>query len=244
MEIHAIKTAVVQPGASLLDLLDAYLPKLAEQTIVAITSKIVSTCANRIVHKDAVDQYALIQQEADAYLAEECGVYDKHLTIKQQRIVPSAGIDESNILDAYILYPEDSQQSAEAIWQALRTKHQLTHLGVIITDSIVTPLRTGVSGACIGWCGFAPLHDYIGTPDIFNQTLRMTKINLLDALATAAVFVMGEGAEQTPLATIHHAPKIHFQTHIPTAEEKQSIYIDPDQDLFAPLVKRKRWIWK
>jgi hypothetical protein len=244
VEIHAIKTAVVQPNASLLDLLDAYLPKLTEQTIVAITSKIVSTCANRIVPKNATDQYTLIQQEADAYLAKEYAVYDKHLTIKQQRIVPSAGIDESNILDGYILYPEGSQHSAEMIWQALRVKHQLTHLGIIITDSTVTPLRTGVSGVCIGWCGFAPLHDYIGSLDIFNRPLRMTKINLLDALAASAVLVMGEGAEQTPLATIHHAPKIHFQTQVPTVEEKQSICIDPDQDLFAPLVKRERWIWK
>lgn len=244
MDITSIKTKLVRPGDALDELLDSFLPPLAEGSIVAVTSKIVSTCAGRIVSRKPEHLTALIQQEADAYLSAECAVYDKHLTIKHGHIIPSAGIDESNILDSYILYPENSQQSAEHIWQMLRQKRRLNHLGIIITDSSITPLRTGVSGVCIGWCGFQPLYDYVGTEDLFHQTLRMTKINLLDALATAAVLVMGEGAEQTPLAIIRQAPKVVFQTDVPTQAEKQSVCIDPDQDLFAPLVKRAQWIWR
>lgn len=244
MEITAVKTKLVHPGDELDELLDSFLPLLAEGTIVAITSKIVSTCTRRIVPRQPERLVALIQKEADAYLPEESAVYDKHLTIKNGHIIPSAGIDESNILDAYLLYPEDAQRSAEQIWRALRQKRQLNHLGVIITDSTVTPLRAGVTGVCIGWCGFEPLHDYVGTEDLFHQTLRMTKINVLDALAAAAVFVMGEGAEQTPLAIIRDAPKIVFQTDVPTQAEKQSVCIDPDQDLFAPLLKRAQWVWR
>jgi len=244
MKITAIKTKLVQPGDALDELLDTFLPPLAEKTIIAISSKIISTCAGRVLPREPSRLTALIQQQADAYLPAECAVYDKHLTIKHGHIVPSAGIDESNVLNSYILYPENSQHSAEQIWQTLRQKHQVKHLGVMITDSTITPLRAGVSGICIGWCGFQPLYDYIGTEDLFHQTLRMTKINLLDALAAAAVLVMGEGAEQTPLAMICHAPKIVFQTEVPTQEEQQSVCIDPDQDLFAPLVKRAQWIWR
>lgn len=242
MEVNAIKTAIVHPGDSLFAFLQAALPPLTEGSIVALTSKMISTCENRIIAKSTIAAHALVQQEADAYLPPASS--GKQLTIKQQRIVPSAGIDESNVRDAYILYPENSQESAEKIWHFLRDTYQLTQLGVIITDSTITPLRSGTTGVCIGWCGFAPLYDYVGSKDIFQQTLRMSKINLLDALATAAVFVMGEGAEQTPLAIIRHAPKVTFQTSVPSAAEKKSISIDVDQDLFAPLLQQAAWVWK
>lgn len=243
MEVNPIKTAIVHPGDSLFAFLQAALPPLTEGSIIAVTSKIISTCENRIIAKSTIAADMLVQQEADAYLPITSSS-GKQLTIKQQRIVPSAGIDESNVRDAYILYPQDSQQSAEHIWHFLRDLYQLAQLGVIITDSTISPLRSGTTGVCIGWCGFAPLYDYIGSTDIFDQTLRMSKINLLDALATAAVFVMGEGAEQTPLAVIRNAPKITFQTSVPSATEKQSISIDADQDLFAPLLQNGLWVRK
>jgi putative folate metabolism gamma-glutamate ligase len=231
MQISAIKTAIINQGDSLF------------QSIIAITSKVVSYCQQRIVPKNLRSKYALVKKEADAYLAEDIAMYDTHLTIKQHRIIPSAGIDESNVADAYILHPENSQQTAEDIWRYLCDKHKLTELGVIITDSVITPLRAGVTGACLGWCGFEPLYNYVGAPDIFAQPLRMTQINLLDALATSAVLVMGEGAEQTPLARIQQAPKITFQNRIPSQEEKQSIFINPNDDLFAPLLNHAQWTW-
>src|SRR3989338_9785248 len=105
MHISAIKTVIINPGDSFFALLDQYVTDLTEQSIIAITSKIVSCCQKRILAKNSQNKYALVKKQADAYLAEDIAMYDTHLTIKQHRIIPSAGIDESNVADAYILHP-------------------------------------------------------------------------------------------------------------------------------------------
>jgi F420-0:gamma-glutamyl ligase len=65
----------------------------------------------------------------------------------------------------------------------------------------------------------------------------------LDALAAAAVFVMGEGDEQTPFAIIQDLPqKIVFLDRPPTVEEEQSIIIPMDEDLYAPLLCAAHWV--
>ena len=40
---------------------------------------------------------------------------------------------------------------------------------------------------------------------------KVTKVDVVNALASAAVLVMGEGAEQTPLAVISDVPFVEFQ---------------------------------
>lgn len=245
MQVNAVKTRVVELGDSICSLLDEYIAQLTERSIIAITSKIISLSEGRVIAKSNVaNKYKLIQQEADAYLAEPMSVHDTHLTIKHQRIIPSAGIDESNVKDGYILYPSDSQTTSEKIWHHLREKHTITQLGVIITDSSVTPLRRGATGICIGWCGFEPLYNYIGQPDICDRPLQMTQINLLDALATAAVLVMGEGAEQTPLAIIQDAPKVSYLNRTPSRDEKNAIAVSMEEDLYSPILRNAEWIWR
>jgi len=235
---------LVKSGDSIHHVLDEYIKSVKEGTVVAITSKIISLCQNRVVSKNhANSKYELIQNEADAYLAEDQSLYNVHLTIKNNILIPSAGIDESNGGGMYILYPENIQQTALNIWEHLRNQHHVKKLGIIITDSHVTPLRQGVVGIALGWCGFEPLYSYVGEPDIFNQPLRVTQINLLDALATSAVLMMGEGAEQTPIALIKDAPKIKFLDRPPTPEEEQNIHIFVDKDIYYPLFKHTQWIW-
>jgi F420-0:gamma-glutamyl ligase len=68
------------------------------------------------------------------------------LTMRNNTIMPSAGIDESNIKDSYVLHPSDPYKSAEEIWNYLRIKFNIKDLGVIITDSNITMMRKGVSG--------------------------------------------------------------------------------------------------
>lgn len=128
-------------------------------------------------------------------------------------------------------------------WRYLREKYHLRELGILITDSHTTPLRKGVAGIALGWCGFEPLYSYVGKPDIFNHPLRVTQINILDALAASAVFVMGEGAEQTPMALTEDAPKIRFLPHPPTLEEERRVRIPLEEDIYAPLLKKADWVW-
>ncbi len=242
MHIQAIKTHIIQPGELLEDILDRHLLSIPEQTILIITSKIISICQGRVLSKTSVSKEALIKQEADAIAQTGENPYGLYLTIKNNILIPSAGIDESNGDDIYILYPKDVQNTAIALWNHVRKKHSLEQVGIIITDSHTTPLRRGVTGIALGWCGFEPLYSYVGKTDLYDESLRVTQINLLDALATSAVLVMGEGNEQTPLAIVSDAPKISFLSRPPTPAEEQSILIPMEEDLYAPLLMGTTWL--
>ncbi len=234
MLVEAIKTHRIECGENLEQIIDKYVTNINERAILVITSKIISICQGRTVAKGSITKEELIQQEADLVIKSN-NIYGIHLTIKNNILIPSAGIDESNGDNVYILYPENVQAVAESIWNYLRKKHQLKNLGILITDSHTTPMRRGVTGIALGWCGFAPLHSYIGKPDLYGHPLRVTQINILDSLATSAVFLMGEGSERTPIAKIINAPKIEFVDFPPTTEEIESITIHPEEDLYASI---------
>ena len=74
MNIKPIKTHKIQPNENLFEILDKYLPKLEEKSVVAISSKIVGICEGRVVKisKDKKQQKeTLIKQEADFYLPQK-----------------------------------------------------------------------------------------------------------------------------------------------------------------------------
>jgi F420-0:gamma-glutamyl ligase len=156
-------------------------------------------------------------------------------------LIPEAGVDESNANGHYILWPRDPQGTANAVRAYLSERFNCRHVGVIITDSKTTPLRWGVTGVALAHSGFLPLNDYIGQPDVFGRELRMTKVALADTLAAAAVLVMGEGREQTPLAVLGVLPFVVFQGRDPTEEELRQRWISIEDDLYAPLLTAVNW---
>ena len=241
MHIEPIKTHRITQGETLDALLDRYILHLAERSILAITSKVLSVIEGRLIKKSDIDKHALIKQEADLWLKTDQNPYNVLLTIKDGVLIPSAGIDESNADDVYVVYPTDPWKSAEIIWQHLRTKHNIHELGVLVTDSHTTIMRKGVTGIALSWCGFEPLYSYIGKPDLYENPLKMTQINNPDALATSAVFVMGEGNEHIPMAIIRDAPRMVFTNIPPSPAQRQSIIISPQEDLYAPLLKSAQW---
>ena len=242
MHVKAIKTKKVQASHKLHDILDTYLQNIVEGDVVVITSKILSILQGRCVSKDTIDKKILIHQEADKLLQTSHNPHNINLTLKNNILIASAGIDESNVGNVYVLYPENVHEAAADIWQYLKQRHHLTRLGVVITDSHTTPLRRGVTGIALAWCGFEPLYSYVGKPDIYQRPLKVTHINIVDALAVAAVFVMGEGNEQTPLAIIQNAPKMVFMDHPPTPKEISQVVIPLEEDLYAPLLQGATWI--
>lgn len=243
MLVSPIHTEVVSVGDDLYAALDPYLPALEERSVVIVTSKIVSICEGAVVKNDGkIDKHTLIKQEANSYLDIPISqTYGVTITMKDNKLVANAGIDESNGNGYFILWPRNPFRSATAIWEYLRKKHGLTHLGVVITDSHVIPLQWGTRGRALAWCGLEPLKNYIGTPDIFGKNLHATKASVVDGLAAAAVTVMGEGNEQTPLAIITDAPFVTFVNHPPTKEEIESLTIDPTDDMYAPLLTSVQW---
>ena len=243
MKLTAYKTHAIGPSESILKILDRYVPSLPNNSILAITSKIISLCQNRVVKKsDTVNKPALIREEADWFLEGDYSErYGICLTIKDNILIPTAGIDESNGNDHLILYPTEVQKVANEIWEHLAQREQNKKIGVLITDSRTTPLRRGVTGIALAFCGFAPLNSYIDQPDIHGRPLRVTTVNVPDALAASAVFMMGEGNEQTPLVLIENPDKVKFLEREPSSEEIASMHISKEDDLYAPLLTSVVW---
>lgn len=243
MKINSYRTHKIIPQESIFKIIEHYIPAMPNKSILVITSKIISLCQNRVRRKEEVpDKFTLIQEEADLYLE---GDYSKKygicLTIKNGILIPTAGIDESNSDGNYVLYPENIQEEAARIWEFLKRHYRCQQVGVLISDSHTTPLRRGVTGIGLGWCGFEALYNYIGQPDIFGNPLRVTQSNVVDGLAAAAVCVMGEGQEQTPLVLISEAEKIVFQDRPPSEEECRALSIALEDDLYAPLMTAVAW---
>lgn len=206
-----------------------------------VTSKIVSICEGRVVKVGKVDKKKLIEQEADCYLPPGKNKYNITLTIKRNLLIPTAGIDESNGDGYYVLWPKNPQKTANEIREYLKNNYSLRHIGVIITDSKTTPLRRGTTGIAIAHSGFSALNNYIGKPDIFGRLLYVTKANIVDALATTAVLIMGEGNEQTPLAIIEDVPFVKFQDRNPAKSELRELQVPIKDDLYASLLKGVKW---
>jgi putative folate metabolism gamma-glutamate ligase len=225
----------------LFELIDNTLPALEEGSVVAIAAKIVSLCEGRVVPLGETTKQDLIAQEADYFLPQTKSKYDVSFSLTHNMLIPSAGIDESNANNHYILWPKDIQASANAIREHLMKKHGLTKLGVIITDSTTRPMQWGITGIAIAYSGFNPLKNYIGTEDLFGRKLVFETSNHANGLAAAAVLMMGEGSEQTPLALLTDLPFIEFRDHNPTSGELQALIIDPNDDLYEPFLTAVDW---
>jgi dihydrofolate synthase / folylpolyglutamate synthase len=243
MKVSAIKThKVVAGGVSLEQLFDGHLDKLAENSVLAVTSKVVAICEGRVVPIGSLEKEELVKRESDFFLDPSLSKYGMSFTITHNTLVPAAGIDESNGNGNYVLWPEDPQKSANSLRQYLEKKFGLVNVGVVITDSTARPLHYGTEGVAIAFSGFQPMNDYVGQPDLFGRPFAASKSNLPDALASAAVLVMGEGTEQTPIALLQDLPFIKFVPRNPTDEELKGFFLDHmEDDLFAPFLKNAPW---
>lgn len=243
MKIRAIKThKITRKDTDILAIIDAYVKEMPENSILAVTSKIVSLCEGRTLPLQEGKKKSIIIKEAEWYLPRSSSKYNVVLTIKNGVINFSSGVDESNSGGMFVLWPKDPQKSANVIRRHLLLKYKRKNIGVIITDTASVPLRWGQRGVFVlAHSGFSALNSYIGKRDIFGRVFKMTSAAVADALGTSAVLVMGEGAEQTPLALIEDVPFVRFQQRDPTKKELQKLRMPLEDDLYAPLLKAVTW---
>jgi dihydrofolate synthase / folylpolyglutamate synthase len=244
MQIRAVRTKKILPGAvTVTALLDEVLPSVAEQSVVVVTSKIVALCENAVVPVDGTDREALLRRESDLYyIPNQNGEHEYNFTIKQNTLIPAAGIDVSNGNGDYILWPKNSLASADLIRSHLRTRDGVDQLGVIITDSTVSLSRWGTLGIAIGHSGFDPVKNYIGQPDLFDRPMMFSSANMAGGLAAAAVVAMGEGAEQTPIAVIEDVPMVDFWRGEAREPNTPGYYISPlNDDPYRPFFGAVTW---
>ncbi len=237
LKITAFSTSLFRQGNQLskfiVEALSSY--SIQEKSVLAISSKLFSLAENRIVpQKDnGKEKEKLIFQEADYNLGES--QYGYHLTIKEGLLLPSAGIDQSNSPTGdYLLFPKNPYLSLKKLWVDLKSQLSIKQLGLLMTDSHTTPLRRGVTGVALAHWGFKAVRDCRGQLDLYQRELKVTTINNIDALAGAAVWMMGEGNEQRPLALIEHA-LLEWEAE----SSSQEIRIPLEEDLYKPLLETK-----
>ena len=215
----------VRPGDDLAALIIAALvantrtPK--DQDIVVVAQKIVSKAEGRIVALNSVTPSPRAQELAqitgkdprqiELVLVESSEVLraKKNVVVVAHRlglVMANAGIDRSNVeqgqgSESVLLLPLDPDASAARL-KARLDQHYGVALGVVITDSIGRAWRLGTTGHAIGAAGVPSIIDLRGQPDMNGRALEVTETAFADAVAAAAVLMMGEAAEGTPAAIV------------------------------------------
>ncbi len=186
----------IEPGADLAALICAAAPGLRNGDILVITSKIISKAEGRVIRAD----------REDAISAETVRVVARRgpTTIAQTRhglVLAAAGVDRSNTEPGtVVLLPEDPDGSARRLRKAIGDRGQVT-TGVIITDTMGRPWRTGQTDTAIGAAGVIPVRDHRGEADTFGQPLEVTMAAVADEIAAAADLVKGK-TSQVPVAIV------------------------------------------
>lgn len=234
LEILPIKTRIVQPPKDeIWDIIDNL--EVRDGDILFITSKIMAIHQGRTRKMDEIEKIDLIREEAERMLSyvNDLGNFKVNLTVANGMLIPAAGIDESNANGYFVLWPKNIDDFCQEIRKRLMKKFGIKNLGVVATDSHTMPLRWGVTGISIGIAGVEPLQNIIGKGDLFGRPMNVTKVDLIDPLASIAVKAMGEGAKCAPIVIIRGDTEVTFNE---TASMK-NFKISPELDLYRPLIE-------
>ncbi len=245
MQITTISTPLMTSGGDLLALFtESVAQPVQSGDIVCVVSKVVALAQGRLVDLAQVQPSPaamahsprhpalaeLVLQEADLVLGGQDGAF--FLTLKDGLLVANAGVDRSNVPAGYaILGPTQPWRWAEDFCARLRAHYAIEDVGVIITDSHLTPLRRGVMGIALAWAGFEGIESQIGQADLYGVPLAVTEKAVADDLASATVLLTGEGAERTPFALVRGAPARFTHRRIDPHEPRIAAHVD----LYAPL---------
>lgn len=243
MIITPIRTDVItSKSATLEQIIDEYISTLSENSILVVTSKIVSLCEGAVTAISETSKQQLIEKQAQYILEKNDTKHGVMFTITDNILIPVAGIDESNGDGVHILWPKDPQVSANALRAYLAKRFSLKNVGVIITDSTCSPLRRGTAGIYIAHSGFQALNTYDDKKDLFGKPLTSNSTaNIAHGIAAGAVVTMGEGNEQTPLAIVKDVPFVTFQQRDPSEAELKELSPVMEDDIFAPFLTNVAW---
>jgi len=245
MKIEAIKTRPFNtPKDDIFPELEKILPELKENSVLVVTSKVIAINEGRCVPVEEFPKKdELIILESDFYIPRDRTPYGTAMhTIKDGRLIRSSGVDESNADGYYILLPKEPHKSAEELLSFVKDRTIHKNLGVIITDSISSPLHRGALGTTLAFSGFNPLKDYRGKSDIFGREIKWSQANIADALSSSAVLEMGECDEIKPFAIVSDLSAEIFDTSkYDTSKEFSSFEVPLEEDMFAPFFTALKW---
>ncbi len=224
MNLIKIRTNLISPRSDLttivLKAIDRQNLEVKDGDVLALASKAVATAENKVRNLASVkpskkaekiaSRFGLDPRFVEIVLLEAdqviWGVPKALLTQKNNILIPNAGVDQKNSPKGYVvLWPTDPDRVAEKIRDEI-FRRTGKHVGVLIIDSRVTPLRMGTTGIALGLAGFEPIRDYRTEKDLYGRSISVTTHAVADDLASAAHLIMGESDEQTPAVLIRNAP--------------------------------------
>ena len=186
----------ITAGADLAGLIAGAATDLADGDIVVVTSKIVSKAEGRVVQAGREEA---IEAETVRVVARRGPT--RIVETRHGLVLAAAGVDASNTSPGtVVLLPEDPDGSARRLRKGLQDRRGV-RLGVLVTDTLGRPWRTGQTDAAIGAAGLAPLIDYRGTADTFGTDLEVTVAAVADEIAGAADLIKGKAA-RIPVALV------------------------------------------
>lgn len=151
--------------------------------------------------KDSREVEVILQQSSEI-------VRLGHVIISRTKhgfVCANAGVDHTNVDPEHVtILPDDPDASAAGIRDFIKSKLG-TEVSVIISDTQGRAFRMGCVGVAVGVAGMNPLLDLRGKRDLHDKELRVTITSPADALAAAAVSVMGEANEGTPVVVVKGA---------------------------------------
>jgi coenzyme F420-0:L-glutamate ligase/coenzyme F420-1:gamma-L-glutamate ligase len=192
---------------------------LKDGDVIAVAQTVVSKAEGRIVDLRKINPSprarAMAQKlnkdprEVEVILREsEEIVRLAHVIISRTKhgfVCANAGVDKSNVGGERVtILPENPDASAARIREKLKREFGVD-VAVLITDTQGRAFRRGCVGVAIGVSGMEPLLDLRGRQDLFGRTLRATITSPADAIAAAAVHMMGEAGEGTPVVLVRGA---------------------------------------
>jgi coenzyme F420-0:L-glutamate ligase len=224
MNLFKIKTKLIPPRSDLttivLKAINSQKLKVEDYDVLALASKAVSISEDRVRNLASVkpsekaekiaSRFGLDPRFVESVLLEAdqviWGVPKALLTQKNNILIPNAGVDRKNSPKGYVtLWPTNPDRAAEKIRDEI-LRRTGKHIGVLIIDSRVTPLRMGTTGIALGLAGFEPIRDYRTEKDLYGRSISVTTHAVADDLASAAHLMMGESREQIPAVLIRNAP--------------------------------------
>lgn len=235
MKISGIQSPLLKVGEDIFPVLQGCLPILQEQSILCVSSKVVSLSQRRIAHISSQEDFrSLIEKESDDILFQQG---DFFLTEKEEILLPNAGIDESNTeKGSVVLFPLQGQRYAEELRQKLCSFFGIQKLGILIADSSLVPRRRGISGVCLACAGLEGLSDQRGKNDLFGRKLTVSQIAVADNLASIAQNFFGQADERVPFVLFEEAGNVVFTD---SPQDSSSLCIPEKEDIFPSFSREK-----
>ncbi len=194
----------ITEGDDLAALIAASAPALADGDVLSVTSKIISKAEGRVIRaassaRDSAAREAAIDAETVRVVERRGPV--KIGETRHGLVLAAAGVDNSNSEPgSLVLLPEDPDASARRLRAALRDRLGL-RLGVVVTDTLGRPWRTGQTDTAIGLAGVTPVLDFRGHSDSYGNPLEVTVAAVADEIAAATDLVKGK-VGKTPVAVV------------------------------------------